>query len=122
MNNRVQFIEADGRRAFAVVPIELWDQLSALAEELDDAALYRDATAADDGVRIPGAVAFAIAAGTHPVKAWREYRGLTQDALTERVGISKPFLSQIETGKRRFGAATLRALADALGVAADDLL
>ncbi len=122
MSKRVQFIEADGRRAFAVVPIELWDKLSAFAEDLDDEALYLDAKAVDDGTRIPGEVAFAIAAGAHPVKAWREHRGLTQDALAERVGISKPFLSQIETGKRQFGADTLRKLADALGIAADDLL
>lgn len=122
MSDRVQFIETDGRRAFAVVPIELWNKLAALAEDLDDDALYLEAKVTDDGTRIPGEVAFAIATGTLPVKAWREHRALTQEALAERVGISKPFLSQIETGKRQFSAATLHKLAEALGVAADDLL
>ncbi|MDR0234412.1 MAG: helix-turn-helix domain-containing protein [Zoogloeaceae bacterium] len=39
--------------------------------------------------------------GVHPVKAWREQQGLTQKALSAEVGISKAYLCQIETGKRR---------------------
>jgi hypothetical protein len=36
--------------------------------------------AADDGTRTPAAVAFALADGVHPVRAWREQRGLSLEA------------------------------------------
>ena len=117
----IQFIERNGKREYAVVPMELFAQLMRAAESLDDAALFDAVKAADDGFRVPGAVAHAILDGTHPVKAWRDYRGLTQDALAEKAGISKAYLSQIETGKRTGVAKTLKALASALGVTLNEL-
>ena len=117
----IQFIERNGKREYAVVPMELFARLMRAAESLDDVALFDAAKAADDGFRVPGAVAHAILDGTHPVKAWREYRGFTQDALAEKAGISKAYLSQIETGKRTGVAKTLKALASALGVTLNEL-
>ena len=117
----IQFIERNGKREYAVVPMELFARLMRAAEGLDDVALFDAAKAADDGFRVPGAVAHAILDGTHPVKAWREYRGFTQDALAEKAGISKAYLSQIETGKRTGVAKTLKALASALGVTINEL-
>ncbi|MHB1668927.1 helix-turn-helix domain-containing protein [Thiomonas sp.] len=117
----IQFIERNGKREYAVVPMELFAQLMRAAESLDDVALFDAVKAADDGFRVPGAVAHAILDGTHPVKAWREYRGLTQDALAEKAGISKAYLSQIKTGKRIGVAKTLKALAAALGVTLNEL-
>lgn len=113
---KVQFIERDGHREFAIVPIELWHRLASLAEDLEDEVTYDEAKAADDGVRIPAAVLDAELAGAHPVRAWREYRKLTQDGLAAAAGISKPFLSQIENGKRSGTTKVLSALAKALDV------
>jgi DNA-binding XRE family transcriptional regulator len=117
----IQFIERNGKREYAVVPMELFAWLMRAAESLDDVALFDAVKAADDGFRVPGAVAHAILDGTHPAKAWREYRGFTQDALAEKAGISKAYLSQIETGKRTGVAKTLKALASALGVTINEL-
>ena len=117
----IQFIERNGKREYAVVPMELFARLMRAAESLDDVALFDAVKAADDGFRVPGAVAHAILDGTHPVKAWREYRGFTQDTLAEKAGISKAYLSQIETGKRTGVAKTLKALASALGVTLNEL-
>lgn len=117
----IQFIERNGKREYAVVPMELFARLMRAAESLDDVALFDAVKAADDGFRVPGAVAHAILDGTHPVKAWREYRGFTQDALAEKAGISKAYLSQIETGKRTGVAKTLKTLASALGVTLNEL-
>jgi transcriptional regulator with XRE-family HTH domain len=44
---------------------------------------------------------------------------LTQQELAERAGISKPYLSQIETGKRQGTVETLSAIARSLGVPLD---
>lgn len=73
----------------------------------------------DDGTRIPFAVVKAqLGDGSHPVhpvKAWREHRGLTVQQLASAAGLSKPFVSQIETGHRVGTTATLKKLAQALG-------
>ncbi len=49
------------------------------------------------------------------LKAWRKKRGYTQDQLAERAGLSKPFISQLESGKKQYTQQTLEALAAALG-------
>lgn len=117
----IQFIERDGKREFAVIPIELYERLSAALEDADDVALFDAARAANDGFRIPGAVANAILDGEQPVKAWREHRGLTQEALAANVGISKAYLCQIETRKRVGALKTLRAITDALAISMNEL-
>ncbi len=117
----IQFIERDGKREFAVIPIELYERLSAALEDADDAALADAARAADDGFRIPAAVVNALLEGEQPVKVWREQRCLTQDALAAKAGISKAYLCQIETRKRVGALKTLRAIADALALKVDDL-
>jgi DNA-binding XRE family transcriptional regulator len=87
----------------------------------EDVALLDAAKADDDGFRVPAAVANAILDGAHPVKAWREHRGLTQGTLAAEAGISKAYLCQIETGRREGAVKTLRAIATALNVTVDDL-
>ncbi|MDR3212900.1 MAG: helix-turn-helix transcriptional regulator [Azoarcus sp.] len=118
---QIQFIERDGKRQFAVIPIELFNRMADYAEDAEDAALFDAAMAADDGFRIPAAVVDAILEGAHPVKAWREQRTLTQEALAAQAGISKAYLCQIETGKRQGAVKTLRALSRALDVPLDAL-
>ncbi|SFW39578.1 helix-turn-helix domain-containing protein [Nitrosovibrio sp. Nv17] len=117
----IQFIERDGKREYAIVPMEIFERLVQVSGAIDDVALYDQAKAADDGARVPDEVAGAILEGMHPVKAWRKYRSLTQRALAEEAKISKPFLSQIESGKRVGTIAVLAALARALQVPVDFL-
>ncbi len=117
----IQFIERNGRREYAVVPMPLFTRMAALLEEFDDEALYDKAKTADDGFRVPGEVLSAILNGAHPVKAWREHGDLTQDALAALAGISTAYLCQIETGRRQGAIKTLKALAKALRISLDDL-
>ncbi len=56
------------------------------------------------------------------LREWRKKRGYTQDRLAEMVGISKPYLSQLETGKRQYSQDLLEGLAEALSCAPSDLL
>ncbi|BCR05266.1 transcriptional regulator [Desulfuromonas versatilis] len=55
--------------------------------------------------------------GESPVKSWREHRGLTQQDLADKAGNSKPYLSQIEPGKRQGTVDTLAATATATATA-----
>ncbi|WP_246797464.1 helix-turn-helix domain-containing protein [Burkholderia perseverans] len=119
---KVQFIERDGQPAFAVVPIEVWERVKHLVEDLEDEALFAQAKAQDDGERIPAAVLDAELAGDHPVRAWRNHRRLTQDALATAAGISKPYLSQIETRQRAGTTDALAKIACALSVSISELV
>lgn len=118
----VQVIQKDGKPAFYVVPANLWNKVRSVIEDAEDNAAFDRAIANDDGDRIPAEVAFAIADGASALKAWREHRGLSQDALAEATGLSKPFISQIEGGKRAGTAATLKKLAAALSIPAGALI
>ena len=116
----VQMLVIDGKR-FALLPEDVWERVRDAVEEAEDIADIERFDRADDGVRIPGAVAFAIADGAHPLRAWREHRGLSQERLAEAADLSKAYVSQIESGKRTGSARTLRALAKALTVPIDAL-
>ena len=48
------------------------------------------------------------------IKEWREYRGLTQEALADRVEMSVSNISQLEQGRQGYSQAGLEAIADAL--------
>lgn len=63
-----------------------------------------------------------ILAGENLVRVWREHRGLTVAGLAEKAGITQPYLSQIETGKREGTLATMKKIASALRVKLDDLV
>lgn len=119
--SEVQIISKDGKPAFYVVPADMWDKVRSLIEDAADEAAFDHAEAEDDGTRIPSNVAFAIADGVNPVKAWREYRKLSQEALADAAGLSKPFISQIESSKRVGTAATLKKIAAALSAPFDSL-
>ena len=56
------------------------------------------------------------------IKEWREYRGLSQERLAERIGKSPGLVSQIENYKGPYTQETLEAIAAALGCEAADLL
>lgn len=44
------------------------------------------------------------------VRSARVAKGWTQEALAERLGVGRPFVSQLETGARDVSRETLRAL------------
>jgi DNA-binding XRE family transcriptional regulator len=119
-----QVIKKDGRPEWAVVPYDEYLRLKEEAEMLQDIAEYDSAKEAIEGGEelIPGEITFAILDGQNPVRVWRKHRGMTQEALAQAAGISKPYLSQIETGKRTGTAEVLVAISDALGVTVDDVM
>ena len=63
-----------------------------------------------------------IVNGDHPLKIFREYRKLSQMALSEKSGVSQAIISGIENKKRRGTIDNFKALAVALGVDIDSLI
>lgn len=58
----------------------------------------------------------------HYLKEWRQYRGLTQDTLAERVNRSRGLISQIEAGHTELTEEMIYGLSEALACAPWDLL
>ena len=58
----------------------------------------------------------------HFIREWREFRGLSQERLAERVDLSVSSISQLENGKQGYRQATLEALANAMQCRPGDLL
>jgi transcriptional regulator with XRE-family HTH domain len=58
----------------------------------------------------------------HFIKAWRRHRGLTQERLAERVGVTHGAVSQLERGLMNYTQPMLEALADALQCEPGDLI
>ncbi|GAB4504971.1 MAG: helix-turn-helix transcriptional regulator [Anaerolineales bacterium] len=125
MKENVQIIERGGKPEWAVLPYEKYLQLLEQAEMFEDIRDYDAAKAELEKGKdelVPSEVVYAILDGENPVKVWREYRGLTQQQLADQAGMSKPYLSQIETGKRRGTTEILTAIAKALDISLDDLV
>ncbi|KAF0216192.1 MAG: helix-turn-helix transcriptional [Geobacteraceae bacterium] len=121
---KAQIIKKNGQPEFAVIPYEDYQHFLELLEDEADAktvAEFHEAYTAGREFLVPGEIVRRELAGESPIKLWREHRGLTQQELAQRVGISKPYLSQIETGKRQGTVETLSAIARALEVPLDVL-
>jgi DNA-binding XRE family transcriptional regulator len=121
----VQVIEKNGQPEWAVLPYGEYQRLVAEAEMLQDIQDYdktRLALASRDEELIPSEVTYALLDGENPIRVWREYRGLTQQQVAETAGISKPYLSQLESGRRQGTTEVLVGIARALQVTLDDLV
>lgn len=115
-----QYIEANGKKAFVVLPIDdyeaLLDKLE-LAEDLADIAEYEK----NPGEGVPHEMMVRLLSDESNVKIWREHRGLTQTALATKAGLSQSAIAQIE-GSGGGSVDTYKKLAAALGVDLDDLV
>ena len=58
----------------------------------------------------------------HRIKILREKTAMSQDMLSQKIKISRPAVSQIESGERKISADELQKLSQIFHVAADDLL
>ena len=75
----------------------------------------------DNNDWIPGSIVTAEMQGAHPIKAWRDHRGLTLEKLAHQCRLSKAYLSQIENRKRKGSLKTHRTLSKILKVPMDIL-
>jgi len=123
MNTQI-IISPTGERLVVLTEAEYRALVDAAADAADVAAIRRFEVrlAAGEEELLPEEMVDRILDGENPIRAWREHRGLTVKALAEAAGIAPAYLSQIETGKRDGTVATVKKLADALGVSVDDVV
>jgi transcriptional regulator with XRE-family HTH domain len=102
--------QADGTAQHAILP---WQEYQALLR-----------AAAGSGLEspVPSEVRQSIAQGVHPVRAWRDQRGLNQGQLAAMIGISRAYLAQIEGGERTGTLEVMARVARALDRRLEDLV
>lgn len=120
----VQYIKnkITGKSEYAVIPIEDYERLREASEmplKISDNPIA--AIVARDGT-VPKEVSSEINDGKNQIKAWRCYKNLTQDELARKAGISKAYLSQIESNKRGGRTDKLVNIAKVLNCKVDDIL
>ena len=77
---------------------------------------------AGNGPQLPQEVLEMLALGKDSaIKVIRKYRGMTQGDLAEASGISRPYLTEIETGKKDGSIRALKSIAGALNVSLEIL-
>lgn len=112
----------DGDRpTHVVIAWSDWERLRDLLEDEED---LRDAERIRSDPNtdwVPSEVVDAMLDDTHPVKAWRKHRGLTQAALAAAAGLPQPTIARIERGERIGTLDQMRRLAEALQVKLDTL-
>lgn len=116
---KTEIIERKGKR-FAVVPLTEFEQLVRDAEMLEDVRAYDAAKSRKEEV-FPAAVADRLVGGANPIRVFREYRGLTQEVLAKAARIARPYLAELESGRKQGSVAVLRTIARALKVELDDI-
>jgi DNA-binding XRE family transcriptional regulator len=133
-----KIVVRNGEPAEVILPYSDWQKIVAMLDEddADDIAAVDAARRQDDEfaaqlavghgapveTTIPFEVVKAKLDGVRPLKAWREFRGITQLQLSSHSGVERDLIAQIETGKKQGGVATLERLARALGVPIEALI
>jgi DNA-binding XRE family transcriptional regulator len=116
-----QYITDDkGNKTHVVIAVKDYNRLLGIAEMEQDVRDYDQIMANDDEV-LPSELVELLAGPDNNLAIWREYRGFTQDQLAKKAGVSKPYISLIESRQRTPSVATLKAIADVLAVDIDDL-
>ncbi|MDD9989931.1 MAG: helix-turn-helix transcriptional regulator [Spirochaetaceae bacterium] len=108
---------------YAVVPLAEYEALrNAVNEDAIDAATMKRVLEDPDQELVPFTLVKRIADGEHPVRVWREYRGMRAGELATAAGIANSYLSDIENGKKPGSINAMRRIAIALDVSIDDLI
>lgn len=112
-----------GGEAYVVVPLSEYEELrNAVDEDARDAAAMRRVLEDPNEESVPIELVDRLLAGENPVRAWREYRGLTGVELAAAAGVAASYLSAIENRKKPGSINALKRLATALRVDVDDLI
>jgi Helix-turn-helix len=112
----------------AILPRKEYEALVAKAAEAEEDAGTARLVArarkevAEGAPLIPMEVAERIADGENPIRVLREWRDVTQLYLSFRTNLGQGYISDLENGRRKGTAASLRLIAEVLRVPLDLLV
>ena len=133
-----KIVTRNGEPAEVILSYADWQKIVAILDENDaeDIAAVEAARREDNelaarisaqrGTSVEATIPFEVVQakinGTHPLKAWREFRRITQLDLSSRSGVERDLVAQIESHQKRAGLTTLEQLARALGIPTESLI
>jgi DNA-binding XRE family transcriptional regulator len=122
-DERLFSMATDWKALRSELPSDVQERLNVKREDRDIAAAnkLKAGIALGHDEMIPEDVVRRLVNGENRVKVWRDYRNITATELATMVGISAPYLSEIETGKKDGTLSTMKKIADALRIDLDDL-
>ncbi|HTE39133.1 MAG TPA: helix-turn-helix transcriptional regulator [Reyranella sp.] len=71
---------------------------------------------------VPAEIVKRILDGANKIRVWRTHRGLSARDLAAATGLSAPYISEIEGGKKEGSISAMKKIAGALNVDLDDLV
>jgi DNA-binding XRE family transcriptional regulator len=113
---QIQKIEIEGK-TYVLLSEEDYEDL---IDGLEASAVLADIAAGQEVW--PLDIVEARANGENPVRVFRSYRKLSVSELAAAAGISQPYLSEIESGKKTGSVDVLKRIAAALKVDLDDIV
>jgi DNA-binding XRE family transcriptional regulator len=94
-----------------------------LLDQADIAAGHKALAAIAAGEEmIPAEIVNRLIDGENKVRVWRTYRGMSARDLAATVGVSAPYISEIEGNKKDGSVSVMKKIAEALKVDLDDLV
>lgn len=117
----MQIITTPNGERLVILPIADYERLVDEADIARANKIKRDIAAGDDEV-VPADIVRRLVAGENKVKVWRGHRGLSGRDLAAAAGVSAPFISEIESGKKDGSVSVMKKIADVLKVDLDDLV
>lgn len=91
-------------------------------EDVEAVRTFERRLASGEEELIPAEFANRILDGENKARVWRSYRGLSARDLATATGLSAPYISEIESGKKDGSVSAMKKIADALGVDIDDIV
>ena len=123
MTTPVPQIISLGGEEYVVVPRAEYETLrNAVAEDAEDSAIIERVLEDPDQELVPFELVKRIAGGEHPVRVWREHRGMKAGELALSAEIAASYLSDIENGRKPGSVNAMKRIANALSVTVDDLI
>jgi len=119
----VQIIKKDGQPEWAVVPYSEYRSMVAALEDKADAATLEAVAqrlATGEEERLPVGMVERLLEES-PYRVWREHRGLTLETVANAAGVTRGYVSMIESGKRQPSRDIRAEIARALSVQPDEL-
>ncbi|MBW7836027.1 MAG: helix-turn-helix transcriptional regulator [Sphingomonadales bacterium] len=118
--NKVQAFTTPSGEEMVILPRAEYERMVEELEDIHDAALAEEILArirSGEEEVFPAELVYRLLDGDeNPVHVMRTYRGLTTAALAKKAGISRPYLTMIESGRRTGTADVMKRLAKALAI------
>lgn len=119
-----QIIITPGGERLVIIPEAEFLAMREAFEDHEDReavrAFHRKFAAGEEEL-IPADIANRIIDGENKVRVWRSHRGLSARDLAAAAGLSAPYISEIESGKKEGSLSAMKKIAEVLKADLDDL-